>query len=225
MEGPWTCTVPALLLIQGDNRKYILVKAVIDRINAMLRPIPTWLLYMLGLLPVPWLLYLAQSGALGRDPIKALEHELGEIALQLLIAGLCVTPLRKHLGLNLLKFRRAVGVLAFTYVVLHLAVWVVLDMSLLWGQMWADVWKRPYITIGMAGFVVLLPLAITSNNLSVRKLGAATWRKLHKLTYLAVLLGGIHYLWLVKGIQIEPILYMAAILGLLSLRVIKTGRK
>ena len=174
---------------------------------------------------MPWLLYLAQTGALGRDPIKALEHELGEIALQLLIAGLCVTPLRKHLGLNLLKFRRAIGVLAFTYVALHLAVWVVLDMSLLWGQMWADVWKRPYITIGMAGFVALLPLAITSNNLSVRKLGAGTWRKLHKLTYVAVLLGGIHYLWLVKGIQIEPILYMAAILGLLSLRVINTRRK
>jgi sulfoxide reductase heme-binding subunit YedZ len=174
---------------------------------------------------VPWLLYLAQTGGLGREPIKALEHELGEIALQLLIIGLCVTPLRQYVGLNLLKFRRAFGVLAFTYVTLHLAVWMLLDMSLLWGQMWADVWKRPYITIGMAGFSVLLPLALTSNNWSVRKLGAATWRKLHKLTYVAVLLGGIHYLWLVKGIQIEPILYMAVILGLLFVRVVTIRKK
>lgn len=197
---------------------------MIDPVNAILRRAPTWLLYILCLIPVPWLLYLAQTGGLGREPIKALEHELGKIALQLLIAGLCVTPLRQYIGLNLMKFRRTLGVLAFTYVGLHLAVWVVLDMSLLWGQMWADVWKRPYITIGMAGFVVLLPLVVTSNNISVRKLGAATWRKLHKLTYLAVLLGGVHYLWLVKGVQIKPILYMAVIIGLLALRFVKRRR-
>tara|TARA_R110002020_G_scaffold206021_10_gene411022 strand:+ start:2188 stop:2793 length:606 start_codon:yes stop_codon:yes gene_type:complete len=201
------------------------VKPVIDRINAALRPIPTWAVYILYLLPVPWLLYLGLTDGLGREPIKALEHELGEIALQLLIIGLCVTPLRQYLGLNLMKFRRAFGVLAFIYVALHLLVWVVLDMSLLWSQMWADIWKRPYITVGMVGFLVLVPLAVTSNNLSVRKLGAASWRKLHKLTYLAVLLGGIHYLWLVKGIQIEPILYMAVILGLLGLRLVKPQRR
>ena len=191
---------------------------VIDTINNAARRVPTWAVYILCLLPVPWLLYLAQTGGLGREPIKELEHELGEIALQLLILGLCITPLRQYLSLNLIKFRRTFGLLAFTYVALHLLVWVVLDMSLLWGQMWADIWKRPYITIGMAGFAALLPLAITSNNWSVRKMGAAAWRKLHKLTYLAVLLGGIHYLWLVKGIQIEPIVYMAVILGLLALR-------
>ena len=194
---------------------------LVDRVNGVARRVPTWAVYILYLLPVPWLLFLAQTGGLGREPIKALEHELGEIALQLLIIGLCITPLRQYLGLNLIKFRRTFGVLAFIYVALHLLVWVVLDMSLLWGQMWADIWKRPYITIGMAGFVVLLPLVVTSNNLSVRKLGAATWRKLHKLTYIAVLLGGVHYLWLVKGIQLEPMLYMAVILGLLALRVVK----
>lgn len=193
---------------------------VIDRINSFMRRVPTWVVYILFLLPIPWLLYMAQTGGLGRDPIKALEHELGLIALQLLVAGLCVTPLRQYLGLNLLKFRRTIGVLAFTYVALHLLVWVVLDMSLLWGQMWDDIWKRPYITVGMASFALLLPLAITSNNLSIRKLGAATWRKLHKLTYLAVILGGIHFFWLVKGIQIEPIVYLAAILGLLALRLV-----
>ena len=143
---------------------------------------------------------------------------MGEITLQLLIIGLAITPARKYLGLNLLKFRRAIGVMAFVYVVVHLGIWVLLDMSLRWEQMWGDIWKRPYITIGMAGFVALLPLAISSNNLSVRKMGAAAWRKLHKLTYVAVILGGIHYLWLVKGIQFEPIIYMAVILGLIALR-------
>ena len=190
-------------------------------INGAARRLPTWPLYILYLLPVPWLLYLAQTGGLGREPIKALEHELGEIALQLLIIGLAITPLRQYLGINLIKFRRMFGLLAFIYVCLHLAVWVVLDMSLLWGQMWADIWKRPYITIGMAGFLALVPLAVTSNNISVRKMGAAAWRKLHKLTYLAVILGGVHFLWLVKGIQLEPILYMATILALLALRLQK----
>lgn len=191
---------------------------MIDRINSAVRRVPSWLLYILYLLPVPWLLYLAQTGGLGREPIKALEHELGEIALQLLIIGLAITPLRRFAGLNLLKFRRAIGLLAFTYVALHLATWVFLDMNLLWAQMWADIWKRPYITIGMAGFLALVPLAMTSNNLSVRKLGPR-WRTLHKLTYLAVVLGGVHYIWLVKGIQLEPLIYMAVILGLLALRL------
>lgn len=192
---------------------------VTDRMNSALSRVPVWAVYLVGLIPVPWLLYLAQTGGLGREPIKALEHELGGIALKLLILGLCVTPMRQYLGLNLMRFRRAIGVLAFSYVTLHLAVWVVLDMNLLWGQMWADIVKRPYITIGMAGFVALLPLAATSNNLSLRKMGAAAWRKLHKLTYVAVLLGGIHYLWLVKGIQLEPLLYMAVILALLLSRL------
>lgn len=197
------------------------MNSLVDRINDFARRVPTWPLYILFMLPVPWLLYLAQTGGLGREPIKALEKELGEIALQLLIFGLTITPLRRFVGINLIKFRRMLGLLAFIYVTLHLSVWMFLDMSLLWGQMWNDVWKRPYITIGMAGFLALLPLAITSNNLSVRKMGAAAWRKLHKLTYLAVILGGVHYIWLVKGIQIEPLLYMAVILGLLALRLPK----
>ena len=183
---------------------------IIDRLNGLARKVPTWLVYILCLLPVPWLLYLAQTGGLGVEPIKELEHELGEIALQLLIVGLAVTPMRRYVGVNLIKFRRAFGLLAFTYVSLHLLVWLVLDVGIL-SQIWADIIKRPYITIGMAGFLCLLPLALTSNNLSIRKLGPK-WRKLHKLTYLAVLLGGVHYIWLVKGFQIEPFVYMLSLI-------------
>jgi sulfoxide reductase heme-binding subunit YedZ len=170
------------------------------------------------LLPVPWLFYLATTGGMGVEPIKPLEHELGEIAMQLLIIGLCITPLRRFLGINLIKFRRTFGLLAFTYVVLHLGVWVILDMSLLWGQMWADIWKRPYISIGMIGFVFLIPLAATSNNASVKRLGAANWRKLHKLAYPIAVLGAVHYIMVQKVWEIEPSVYLAVVLGLIVLR-------
>lgn len=188
-----------------------------ERVNSAVRRVPVWLIYVAGLLPAPWFLYLGLTGGLGVEPIKALEHELGLVALQLLIAGLCITPLRRFAGLNLLRFRRAVGVLAFTYVALHLLVWLVLDVQVL-SRIWADIVKRPYITIGMIGFLMLLPLALTSNNWSVRRLGPK-WRQLHKLTYIAVLLGAVHFVMLRKGFQIEPLLYLAAILFLLALRV------
>lgn len=192
---------------------------MIDRLNTIARRVPTWVVYIVGLMPVPWFLFQAQTGGLGAEPIKALEKELGLLALQLLVAGLAITPARRYLRLNLIKFRRALGLLAFIYVALHLLVWLVLDVGIL-SQIWADILKRPYITIGMAGFACLLPLAATSNGYSIRKLGAK-WRKLHRLTYLAVVLGAVHFIWLVKGFQIEPLLYMAAILALLALRVIK----
>ena len=188
-----------------------------DLLNRTVRKIPTWFVYLIGLIPVPLYLYLAQTGGLGREPIKALEHELGELALQLMIFGLAITPMRKLVGLNLIKFRRAIGVLAFVYVTLHLLVWLVLDVGVL-SRIWADILKRPYITIGMLGFVVMIPLAITSNNWSVKRLGS-TWKGLHQLTYIAALLGGIHFVMIAKGIQLEPLLYMGAILGLLAYRL------
>ena len=188
-----------------------------DWVNRMVRKVPTWLVYIVGLIPVPLFLYLAQTGGLGREPIKALEHELGELALKLLIVGLAITPLRKLVGLNLIKFRRAIGVLTFTYVALHLLVWLVLDVQVL-SQIWADILKRPYITIGMLGFVVMIPLVITSNNWSVKRLGAG-WRRLHQLTYLVAILGVTHFIMIAKGIQLEPLIYMAVILGLLAYRL------
>ena len=164
---------------------------VTDRINSFARRVPVWLVYVVYLSAVPWLLYQAQTGGLGREPIKALEHELGEIAMQLLIIGLCITPLRQYLGVNLIKFRRAIGIIAFIYVCLHLLVWLVLDVGIL-SQIWGDILKRPYITIGMVGFVLMLPLALTSNNWSVRRLGVAAWRKLHRLVYIIAVLGAVH---------------------------------
>ena len=196
---------------------------LVDRINQVARKVPTWAVYIVCLIPVPVLLYMGMTGGLGREPIKALEHELGELALQLLIIGLCITPLRRFAGVNLIKFRRTMGVLAFTYVALHLRVLAVLDVQAL-DRVWADILKRPYITIGMAAFVLMSPLVMTSNNKSVRALGAV-WRKLHLLTYPVAILAGVHFIWLSKGFQLEPLVYMAAILGLLALRVPELRKK
>jgi len=192
-----------------------------DRLNQSLRRLPTWVVYIVGALPAPWLFYQGLTGGLGVEPIKALEHEYGELALQLLVFSLAITPLRKFAGINLLKFRRAVGLLCFFYVTCHLMVWLVLDVQIP-GQIWADILKRPYITIGMAGFLLLLPLAVTSNNWSIRRLGPL-WRKLHRASYVIGLLGAVHFILLVKGVQIEPLIYLALIVGLLLLRL-PTGR-
>ncbi|AUQ67873.1 protein-methionine-sulfoxide reductase heme-binding subunit MsrQ [Phaeobacter inhibens] len=188
-----------------------------QRINSLFRMVPVWLVYMGGMLPAGVLFYQGLSGALGAEPIKALEHEYGELALQLLVATLAITPLRRLLGLNLMRFRRAIGLLCFFYVSCHLLVWLLLDVQLL-GQILADILKRPYITIGMAGFVLMLPLALTSNGISVRRLGAR-WRFLHRLTYPAAFLGALHYVMLAKGFQLEPLIYMGAVLLLLALRL------
>ncbi|MCP9483482.1 protein-methionine-sulfoxide reductase heme-binding subunit MsrQ [Shimia sp. CNT1-13L.2] len=188
----------------------------------MTRKLPTWPVYLLGALYPVWLLYQGLTGGLGVDPVKVMEHNLGEAGLQLLILGMVVTPLRKFTGITLLKFRRSIGLLAFFYIFLHLLVWLVLDVQIL-SQIWADILKRPYITIGMAGFVLMLPLAVTSNNWSVRRLGRR-WNRLHKLTYGVALLGGLHFVMLVKGFQIEPLIYAAVILVLLALRWSPTRR-
>jgi len=193
--------------------------ALVDRINAGLRKLPTWPFYALGLLVPFWYLYLGFTGGLGVEPIKELEHRLGLLGLQVLAAGLMVTPLRRFAGLNLLKFRRMLGLLAFYYICTHLLTWLVLDVRDL-GAIWADIVKRPYITIGMAGFVLLVPLAITSNNASIRKLGAMGWRRLHMLVYLAVILGAVHFVMLRKGWQVEPLVYLGLFAVLLGLRLI-----
>ncbi|WP_299752260.1 protein-methionine-sulfoxide reductase heme-binding subunit MsrQ [uncultured Tateyamaria sp.] len=196
---------------------------LVDRINQAARKVPTWAVYIVYLIPVPVLLYMAQTGGLGREPINALERELGEIALQLVIIGLCISPLRRFMGVNLIKFRRTIGVLAFTYVVLHLLVWAVLDVQSI-DRVVADIIKRPYITIGMAAFILMLPLALTSNNTSVKWLGAV-WRRLHLLTYPVAILSGVHFVWLSKGFQLEPLVYLTVILALLALRVPTLVRK
>ncbi len=189
-------------------------------INQRLRKVPAWPIYLIGLAYAAWLVWRGLTGGLGVDPVKGLEWAVGKTGLQLLVAGLLVTPLRKSTGVSLIRFRRALGVTAFFFILLHLMVWLVLDIQLRWGEIWADLLKRPYITIGMLGFVALIPLAITSNNASVRRLGAAAWQRLHQLTYLAVAAGAVHYMMVVKAWPLEPVLYCVGVGLLLAVRVV-----
>jgi sulfoxide reductase heme-binding subunit YedZ len=196
------------------------------KLNGGLRKVPAWLIYVAGAAFAVWEFWRAlnQLGPYLVEPINVLERSYGEVALKLLVLGLLVTPLRKWTGVNLLKFRRAIGVTAFFFVLAHFLVFAILDVQTL-ERVWTEIVKRPYVTVGMLSFVMLIPLAVTSNNLSVRRLGAATWRKLHKLTYPAAILAAVHYLWLVKGFQIEPIIYLVVILGLVAARYVDLGRK
>lgn len=199
------------------------MRRMTDKLNQALRKLPDWPLYVIGVVPIGWIYYLGLTGQLGADPVKKIEHQVGLWALWLLIAGLAVSPCAKLLNIKMIKFRRAIGLLGFFYVFVHLLTWLLLDVQIL-SQVWADIVKRPYITIGMVAFLLMIPLAATSNNWSVRILGAATWKRLHRLTYAVALLGGLHFVMLAKGFQLEPLIYLAVILALIGLRLTVDGR-
>ncbi len=188
-----------------------------DAVNRAIRRLPAWPVYAASAGYAGWMFWRGAAGGLGANPVEALEHAYGEAALYLLIAGLAVTPLRRIAGINLMRLRRAIGLACFFFLVAHLLTWAVLDVQSL-GRVWADIVKRPYITVGMTGFAMLLPLALTSNDWSVRRLGPA-WRRLHRLVYPAAVLAGVHYLLLVKGWQTKPLAMLALIAGLLALRL------
>lgn len=191
---------------------------MIEAMNRAARRVPGWAVYALGLIPLGWIVWLTLSGGIGVDPVKGIEHRLGKVALWFLVGGLAITPARRVLGLNLIRFRRAVGLLAFFYVALHLIAWFWLDMALLWAQAARDLVKRPYLVMGITAFLLMTPLALTSNDASIRRL-RANWRRLHWLVYPAVALGGLHYLWQMKVITPEGWIWAAVIVGLLAMRL------
>lgn len=176
--------------------------------------------------PLLWLAWRGFNNDLGANPIDKLIRELGVWGLRLLIVGLAITPAARLLRQpRLIRFRRTVGLFAFTYVLLHLTNYVVTDQWFDWAAIGKDILKRPFITVGMAAFVLLVPLAVTSTNWALRKLGPVRWRKLHRLTYLIVPLGVIHYLMLVKADHRPPLIYGAIVAVLLGWRVWDGMRK
>ncbi|MFN6925649.1 MAG: protein-methionine-sulfoxide reductase heme-binding subunit MsrQ [Tabrizicola sp.] len=193
-----------------------------DRANALARRVPTWVVYGLGLVPLGLLVWGAVGDSLGADPVKAIEHRLGELGLQFLLASLAITPMRR-LGLNLVRFRRSLGLLAFLYISLHLVTWVWLDMGLRWSEMAADLVKRPYVILGMVGFVVMIPLAATSWNGAIRRMGPVAWGRLHKLAYVAIPAGVLHFVLLSKVWTIEVLVYAGLAVLLLGLRLVPKG--
>lgn len=196
------------------------MQPALEALNRWLRRVPPWSLYIAGAFFAGWHFWqgLTGMGAYAVEPVNVLERRYGLTALQLLVAGLAVTPLRQHLGLNLLRYRRQIGLLAFFFALAHFLVWLGLDMNLRWEQILRDLLKRWYIVFGFAGFLLLMPLALTSNNWSIRRLGPL-WRVLHRLVYAAVLLGALHFVILVKGYPAEPYIYLGAAVLLLLLRL------
>jgi sulfoxide reductase heme-binding subunit YedZ len=176
-------------------------------------------IYILGMQPAIWTFYAGLANQLGADPMRTLEQTLGLWALRFLIVALAITPLRRLGGPSLVRWRRAIGLLGFYYAALHLTVYLVLDQGLNLAAIWADIVKRPYITIGMLAFTMLVPLAITSNAPMIRRLGAGAWQRLHRLVYVATAAAAIHFLLLVKTWPGEPIIYAALIASLLLVRL------
>jgi methionine sulfoxide reductase heme-binding subunit len=175
--------------------------------------------HALALLPLALLVQGVRSDSLGADPVAAITHATGEWALRLLLLGLALTPLRRLLGQAWpLRFRRLVGLYAFFYACLHLATYLVLDLGAYWQQVFADIVKRPYITVGFAAWLLLVPLALTSTRWAMRRLGRR-WGLLHRAVYAAAALAVLHFLWLVKSDLREPLVYAAILALLLGLRL------
>jgi len=164
-------------------------------------------IYVVGSVPAIWTFYLGLTDQLGADPMRTLERSLGLWALRFILIGLAITPLRRLGGPNLVRYRRAVGLLAFSYAAIHLAVYVGLDQGFDLAAIWADIVKRPYITIGMFAFAILVPLAATSSNAMIKRLGSQAWQRLHRLVYLAAAAAAVHFVMVVKAWPLEPLVY------------------
>lgn len=187
----------------------------------MRRAAPIWALYAVGFVPAAWWFWLGATGQIPGNAIKEFEHVLGLWALRFLLATLAVTPLRDLAGVNLLRYRRALGLLAFWYVVMHFLTYLILDQNVNLPAILADIAKRPFITIGMACLVLLIPLALTSNAFSIRRLGPK-WQRLHRLVYVIVPGGALHYAMSVKVVTAEPFLYLALAAALVLYRPLRS---
>lgn len=177
------------------------------------------LVFIVALTPAIWLLLGALSNNLGANPIEAITRSLGEWALRFLLLTLTITPLRRLTGwYRLLGYRRMLGLYSFFYASLHLLSYIVLDQFFYWPEIWADILKRPYITVGMVSFLLLIPLAVTSTKGWMRRLGK-NWKRLHRLVYAIAIGAVLHYYMLVKADTLEPLTYAAVLLLLLLLRI------
>ncbi len=177
-------------------------------------------IYVIGAMPAAWVFYRGFTDQLGADPVRALEKTLGIWGLRFLIIGLAITPLRRLTNWNLVRYRRAIGLLAFFYAALHLYAYLWFDQGMDMAAIFADIVKRPYVTVGFASFLILVPLAVTSNNAMIKRLGGPAWQKLHKWVYAAAALAALHFIILVKSWPPEPLIYGALVASLLGFRLV-----
>jgi methionine sulfoxide reductase heme-binding subunit len=179
---------------------------------------------------LPLLLLMAEAfgiggASLGANPVEKLQDTLGQWGLRFLVITLAVTPLRDWFNAPwLVQLRRMLGLFAFFYVLMHFLTWLIIDQGLYWSGILEDIAKRPFITIGFAALLLLIPLAVTSTNAMMRRLGKR-WKTLHRLVYLIALLGVWHYYWQVKADVTEPLIYLSIVLALLGWRAWKLRPK
>lgn len=181
--------------------------------------------FVLCLLPAAGLAHGAYFGTLGANPIEALTHGTGEWGLRLLLLTLSLTPAARLSGRAwLMGLRRMLGLFAFFYATLHLITYLWLDQFFLWREILLDIAERPFITVGMAAFVLLVPLAATSTRAMMRRLGPR-WKPLHRLVFLSAALAVLHFLWLVKADLQRPLIYAGVLALLLGYRAVAWGRR
>ena len=200
--------------------KILNLKSLFDLVRTSVRRLRTWHIYVSLLVPLLFLVYDLLGSRLGVDPMRSIEKSLGITAIYILILTLCITPFSTLTGINFIRFRRAFGLMSFFYIILHFSTWLFLDMQLRWVEIVESLTRKPFIVFGMMGFLLLIPLAATSNNYSMKRLGKY-WPKLHKLIYAAIILGGIHYLMMEKTLQNDAIITFIIIIVLISLRFFK----
>ena len=181
--------------------------------------------FLLACFPLLRLVLLGLTDGLGTNPIEFITHSTGTWALVGLMLTLTVTPLRQLTGWNsLIRVRRLLGLFSFFYASLHFITYIWLDQFFDVAAIIKDVYKRPFITVGFAAFLLLIPLAMTSSNAMIRRLGAKRWQMLHRLVYLIAILGVLHYAWLVKKDLTQPLIYAAILTVLLGWRVLHQRR-
>jgi sulfoxide reductase heme-binding subunit YedZ len=177
-------------------------------------------LYVAAVLPLAWLLFALFSGLVMGDQVKFIQHVTGDTVLSCLMLTLMITPLRRLTGWNeIIRVRRLIGLTAFWYACLHFSTYVVFDQSLSISEIMTDIAKHPWVLVGFTAFLCLIPLAITSTNGWVRRLGGKRWRRLHRLVYVAAAAGVLHYFWLVKKDVTYPLIYGVVLLVLLLSRL------
>jgi sulfoxide reductase heme-binding subunit YedZ len=186
--------------------------------------------FLICLIPFIELVWRIFTNRLGANPVEFLQHATGDWTLRFLVFTLCITPFRKLLHLpDLIRFRRMLGLFAFFYVCLHFLTYLGPDQAFDLAAMWKDVAKRPFITVGFLGFVLLIPLALTSTAGWIRRLGGKRWQMLHRAIYVTAICGVIHYYWLVKSDVRKPVFYGVLVSLLLVWRVadwlVKRGKQ
>lgn len=178
------------------------------------------IIFVLCLLPLAWFVFALLTDQLGANPIEAVTRGTGDWSLRFLLITLTMTPLRRYVGWSWpLRLRRMLGLFAFFYVCVHLTTYLWLDQFFDWSEIWRDMVKRPFITAGMLAFLLLIPLAVTSTNAMIKRLGR-NWIRLHRLVYVVAVLGVLHFWWLVKADVREPVVYALLLALLLNLRVV-----